>query len=135
MEQSEIDAINRSFGKCSLNSAFLDTFYELFLTSDPTVKQKFANTDVVKQKKVLMNSLHFMIMFASNSSIAKNELTRTARTHSKYRFDITPNLYPFWVNSLIKTIYKFDEKMSTELEMIWRRALQKGVNYLISFYD
>ncbi|MDA0841502.1 MAG: hypothetical protein O2857_27390, partial [Planctomycetota bacterium] len=52
-----------SYGRCCLSDGFLDSFYEIFLDSSPEVRAKFAQTDFVQQKRALLKSLVFVIMF------------------------------------------------------------------------
>lgn len=49
--------------------------------------------------------------------------------------NIDPNLYDFWINSLIKSVKECDEKLTPLLETEWRTTLRTGVDRIVSFYN
>ena len=57
MDDSTLKTFEDSLQRCNSNPNFLDRFYEVFLASSPKVKEKFAQTDFVRQKRALRASL------------------------------------------------------------------------------
>jgi len=57
MEKIMIDQkasnVQNSYGRCLSNGDLIETFYDIFLSSDPKIKERFANTDFANQKKLL----------------------------------------------------------------------------------
>ncbi|TAJ29072.1 MAG: globin [Nitrospirae bacterium] len=130
MAESEVE---KSYGRCALNSKFIDRFYEIFLKSHPDIGPMFKNTDFVKQKVALRSGVATMLMLDSGKAMAKVTLDRIAATHSqKGNLKIPHKLYPYWIDSLLATVKECDPEFKPALELQWRSALQKGVDYIIS---
>ena len=53
MDEKTIQIFEQSPRRCDSNPAFLDIFYEHFLDSSPKIKERFANTDFHRQKRLL----------------------------------------------------------------------------------
>lgn len=62
MDEWTLKTFDDSLGRCNRYLAFLDRFYEIFLASSPKVREKFANTDFVRQKSALRASLYAMLL-------------------------------------------------------------------------
>lgn len=130
----EDSIVSESFGRCILKEDFLDRFYEIFINSDPAIKPMFANTDFNKQKELLRKGLSMAVLFFNDSVLATSTLNRIRETHNRHQLNINPRLYPFWVDSLMKTIAEFDERSTPETERAWRTILQKAVNHIMNGY-
>ena len=55
--------------------------------------------------------------------------------HSRRRMNIKPDMFPIWVDCLMKTIADLDPEFSQELEKQWRHALQKGIDLFIQMHE
>lgn len=132
MAQSEVE---KSFGRCTVNPKFLDRFYEIFLASNPSIGPMFAKTEFTKQKAALRGGLTMILMHSQGNSVGTKALDKIADSHSKKKLNISPTLYPFWVNSLIQTIREFDSELTPALEAEWRKVLEAGANYIAAGYD
>ena len=55
------DEVYRSFQRCEATGDFADTFYSAFLNSSPEIAPHFAQTDFVRQRKLLRDSVHVMV--------------------------------------------------------------------------
>lgn len=127
MEQS---AVTQSFGRCSVNPKFLDRFYEIFLASSPAIAPLFRNTDFAKQKVALRSGLTLMMMYNEGNKLGQQGLDRIGQSHSRQKLKIDPSLYPYWIDSLIKTVKECDPKCDATLEAEWRTALKKGAKHI-----
>lgn len=138
IDANVVNNINLSFGRCLTSTidgkAFLDTFYDNFLSSSSLVKARFANTDFTKQKFLLKQGLTMIIMFASNSPIAKSAIERLTLTHDHNHLNIDPSMYTYWVNSLMQSVKLHDKKYTPELEKEWRDVVALGINHMKSGY-
>lgn len=132
MAQSEVE---KSFGRCTVNPKFLDRFYEIFLASHPAIAPMFAKTEFTKQKAALRGGLTLMVMHGQGNSVGTKALDKIAESHSKKKLNISPSLYPFWINSLIQTIKEVDPHMTPSLEAEWRKTLEAGANYIAAGYN
>ena len=135
LSDQDITDISASYGRCCISDVFFDRFYAIFLASNPIVAGKFNDTDMTKQKVALRHGLTTLIMFAKGMGTAEDTLKKVAISHSKSNYDIAPELYPYWINSLIQAIKEVDgDKFTPELEKKWRICLNIGLNYLASLY-
>lgn len=124
---SEHDQVVQSYGRCCLAERFFDTFFDIFCASSKEVAQLFLNTDVVRQKRHLRDSLAFVIMFGMGRQFATEVVIDLAEKHSSRGLGIKPNLYGYWLDSLIQSIKIHDSDFSSELEDAWRIALGKAI--------
>lgn len=114
--------------------AFFESFYQRFLASSPLVRQKFYNTDMVEQRRMLKKSFYSLVVFYASGS-AEGVLERIARTHSVRGYNITPVLYDYWLESLVATVRQFDAECDDDVELSWRLVLSAGITYLKFKYD
>ncbi|MEI6712237.1 MAG: ATP-binding protein [Verrucomicrobiota bacterium] len=128
--------VRKSYGRCIAKTAFLDTFYAAFLHSSPEIEKMFRKTDLKKQKELLKHGLAILFMFARNpnATLAREKLTHIGMIHSRNRFNVKPNLYPFWISSLIDTVAIYDDQFTPKLGTEWKAALKPAIDYLISLY-
>ena len=113
---------------------FFDSFYEQFMNSSDEIKEKFINTDMVKQKKMLEKSIYSILDFFLQNIIS-DEMERIAAMHNKKALDIKPHLYDIWVDCLIDTARKYDPEFNEDIELAWRMVISNGVTYMKFKYD
>ncbi len=116
-----------SYTRCTLKPEFFERFYENFLASNPAFREMFANTDFANQRELLRRGISMMLLYAQDNVIGKVAVERLAQSHGKDGMQIGADLYPFWVDSLMKTVAELDDDFSPELENQWRKELAKGI--------
>ena len=127
--------LEESLQRCNADPAFLDRFYEKFLASSPAVREKFANTDFVRQKREVTASFHRMLLAAEEGVTGPDRyLKDTAEQHSKSRLDIGAELYDLWLDSLLATVKECDPKFNPEIEAAWETLMSAGIGYMLSHY-
>jgi hemoglobin-like flavoprotein len=127
--------VKESYSRCCVNPRFFDLFYETFLRSHPTIAPMFAKTDMVKQKSLLRQGVSMMLMHLGGNTVGTTGLDRIAESHSKKKLNIDPNLYQYWITSLVKSVKECDQKMTPALEAEWKKTLRTGVDRIVSQYD
>ncbi|KAA3600847.1 MAG: globin [Calditrichaeota bacterium] len=134
MEREEVSIFNDSLERCNKNPDFLEDFYKLFIASSNEISEKFKNTDLKKQKRMLKASL-FMLVLANEGKLEGLEhLKKIAESHNRQNLDIKPELYKIWLECLIKTVEKFDRKFDSKIENVWRTTMETGINFMTSRY-
>ena len=114
--------------------SFFEDFYQNFITSSGEVARKFRNVDMERQKRVLKESLrHILSLFISTGE--NNYIKEIARVHNRDNLDIWPVLYDLWLESLIETVKKYDEKFDEDIELSWRMVMSVGITYMKFKYD
>lgn len=121
--------------RCSSDPRFFDRFYERFLVSSPKVRQKFAHTDFVRQKRALAASLHLLLLVAQDpGKDAARYLGEVAERHSSRQLNIGAELYDLWLDSLLATVREFDPQFGPAVERAWEDTVSIGIRFLCSRY-
>ena len=124
-----------SLGRCNAKTGFLDRFYEIFLASSPKVKEKFAKTDFVRQRRALRASIDAMLLAATDGDKGPEKYLRDlAERHSSRQLDIGAEMYDLWLDSLLAVVKEYDPKYSPEIHDAWEKIMMVGISYLLSRY-
>ncbi|MFQ5950134.1 MAG: hypothetical protein ACE5J1_05555 [Nitrospiria bacterium] len=121
-----------SYWRCVANPNFLGRFYGLFTTSHPAVGRIFKNTDLTRHRERLQKGLLMLILYAGGKEDARLFLEEISRRHGKREMNRDPNLYQFWLDSLVETIRLCDPEFSPQVEMQWRELMRKGISTILS---
>ena len=135
MDAKTLETLDASLQRCTANTGFVDFFYQRFLASSPKVREKFANTDFVRQKRALRASLHLMLLAAEDEEKGPRQyLDDLAERHSRAQLAIGAELYDYWLDSLLDTVRICDPHFDPEVEKAWESVMMVGINYLLSRY-
>ena len=136
MDQEILDAFDRSLERCISRAGFFDRFYEKFLASSPKVREKFANTDFVHQKRALKASLHMILLAAEDPEKGPDRyLTGIAEHHSASDLDVGAELYDLWLDSLLETVEEADPEYNPDVRKAWEEVMMVGIHYLCVRYN
>lgn len=136
MDDRTLTIFGDSLSRCSANPDFLDLFYEAFLGSSPKIREKFANTDFVKQKRALHASLNLMLRAAREEDLGPPRyLDDLARRHGAHDLDIGAEYYDLWLDSLLATVAVCDPQVSEEVRGAWEKVMGVGIRYLCARYN
>ena len=136
-----VDVFRASLKRCLLSDDFLRQFYHRLLASSEEVRQKFENTDLDRQARILEDSLYMLTVAAQSSrsgeevSPAWTEMSRLARMHDRDHLDIRPGLYDLWLHCLLDAARSHDPEFSPEIEEDWRKTLEIGIEFLRSHHN
>lgn len=128
------DAVKNSFTRCGESDGFYDTFYDVFLAKSPEIPPLFAKTDFKKQKQVLKATVALMVKHRLHEEQTSVALEKVGKTHSRDGYDIRPELYTLWLDSLCETVKQHDPECTPELESHWRQRMQEGIDFIVSAY-
>lgn len=104
------------------------------MASSKEVSEKFKNTDLKKQKRMLKASLFMLVLATEGKAEGLEHLKKIAESHNRHNLDIKPELYELWLECLIQTVEKFDRKFDSKIENIWRKTMKVGITFMISRY-
>jgi hemoglobin-like flavoprotein len=136
MDKEILDAFDKSLERCTSRSGFLDRFYEKFLASSPKVREKFAKTDFVHQKRALKASLHTILLAAEDPEKGPARyLGAIAEQHGAQDLDIGAELYDLWLDSLLETVEESDPEYSPTVRKAWEEVTMVGIHYLCVRYN
>lgn len=124
--------VMQSYGRCCANPRFFDTFYQHFLGSSPVVRDKFIKTDMALQKHMLRAGILNLVLYARGMPDTK--LRALGQSHSREGFDISPEFYELWLESLLLAVKQHDLEVTSADLVAWREVLGKGINLLKSYY-
>lgn len=122
--------LTASYYRCRRDERFLDTFYDGFLSKSPAIAKMFANTDFRFQKLMLRQSLLDMLGFAQEMRGTREEIDRLGLRHKV--LGINPEMYAMWLDSLCEAIKKHDFSYTPALEQLWRDAMLKSINEILT---
>jgi hemoglobin-like flavoprotein len=122
---NKYDDLQQSYGRCLREKNFIERFYEIFLESHPSIRPMFEKTDFQTQRMALRHGISAAISYASGSSLTKRTMDQMADVHSrKGHAPVSPDLYPHWIESLVKTVNEVDPQASPELLARWRQGMK-----------
>ena len=126
------EVINSFHRTCT--PAFVEKFYSIFLDADPRIRPLFKKTDFERQKGLLLHGMFVLLQYAEGKAVGEMAIDRLGELHSRKRMNIMPDMYPIWVDCLMKALAEKDPKFSPALEAKWRGALQKGIDVMMTKY-
>lgn len=116
--------LQQSYGRCLRDKNFIEHFYAVFMASHPDIPGMFADTDFQKQRLALRRGISVAIFHASGSTVVKRTTEQMADVHSRAgRCPVSPNLYPYWIESLVKVVAETDPEADERLLERWREAM------------
>ncbi|MGE5318986.1 MAG: globin domain-containing protein [Hyphomicrobiaceae bacterium] len=129
------DDLQQSYGRCLRGKNFIERFYEIFLSSHPDIAPMFAETDFQKQRMALRRGITAAISHAAGSSLTKRTIDQMADTHSrKGHAPVPPELYRFWVASLVQAVSEMDPEATPALIARWRQGMGAVVDTFVAHY-
>jgi hemoglobin-like flavoprotein len=132
MTPSHIETAEGSYRRCADNPAFYAALYEYLLASDPRIPPMFAATRFERQHKLLRHSLGVLIIYAKRPNPAL--LERIAVRHSRADVGVPADLYPCFIESLVRAVAEHDPEFSPEVATAWRQVVIPGIAYMQSRY-
>jgi hemoglobin-like flavoprotein len=90
----------------------------------------FVGTDFQRQNKLLQHGIGLLFIYAKRANPAI--LDRIAGRHAHGELDIAPNMYPYFVDSLVGTVKLFDPQFNPALDEAWRAAVAPGIAFMAS---
>jgi hemoglobin-like flavoprotein len=123
------DSVGRILRLEGTGEAFFADFYRRFVASSEEVAEKFKNTDMAKQRKMLKSSFFHMLSFSVSNDVPEF-LAQIAETHRRSNYDIRPALYDLWLECLIATAKQHDSLFSDEVELAWHLVMARGIAYM-----
>ena len=131
-----VETFLASLKRCLAAPGFLESFYETFIASSEEIREKFRNTDMARQTRVLADSLYVVAnaVQGQEGSPAWGPLPWLAGRHSRKDLDIPPRLYDRWIDCLVEAARNHDPDFAPEVESAWREVLVFGADYLRQRY-
>ena len=126
----QVDKVVASYHRCRSSDEFIDTFYEVFLGASPKIREMFAGTNFKIQKLMLRESLLEMLFFEQGMPGADEYIIKLGRRHKQ--LNVTPEMYEMWLDSLCEAVRRHDPEYRPELDALWREAMKKGIELMIS---
>jgi len=120
---------NDSFERINHSPAdFFAEFYRRFVGGSDEVARFFANTDMAKQREALRASLFYLMTFDEDRQVGAHMLDLLR----KHRGDlhIPPELYDFWLKTMIDTVRVVDREFDNDVETAWWVTLSPGVTFM-----
>ena len=133
-EDSYARVVGEGIGLSDKGKYFFQTFYGIFFSKSDEICNKFVDVDMAAQVGVLQKSIVHIISFY----VAKTDneyLHSIAMTHSRGQYDIKPEYYDVWLESLIETVRKIDPEYEEDIELAWQLAMTPGIQFMKFHYQ
>mgnify|MGYP000633205284 CR=1 FL=1 len=124
----------KSYQRCIKQINWIKDFYDILINSSPEIPPYFTKTNFAKQIVVLQSGVSFIFMQARGVQYAEMKMEEIGEMHNRNNLDLKPHLYPFWIDSLIKSVEIHDPKFDAEIESSWRKVLGKVTDDIIKQY-
>lgn len=124
-----------SLDRCLSNGDLFGRFYERLTSTSPEIAERFRETDMEAQKRVLHHSINLVLAFFEHDPIGAWAIDRVRRSHSKAGLSIAPHLYEPWREAFLATVEELDPQMDDAIEIAWRVVLQSTIDYVTAGYD
>ena len=108
---------------------FYARFYELFLSADPRVAQRFAHTDMAAQRQMLHESLAYVVAFSAKKQ-AGTYLQSVAHRHGDADLAIPRELFELWLECLLQAVGELDPRFNDDVQSAWRVMLAPGLAFM-----
>lgn len=129
------EIVRPSFARCCEHGPeIFDTFYASLADRVPGVGAMFAHTNMQKQNQLIRAGIGTLIDFACGDEAAEVELVRLGILHNRQQLDVTPEMYPGWVDALMEMIAEYDPQRTDTIEAGWRAVLAPGIAVMIANY-
>jgi hemoglobin-like flavoprotein len=129
-DESPMDELMASYHRCRGDEDFVDTFYDCFMSKSPDIAARFADTDFTIQKLMLRESLLEMLSFGQGVAGSRAEIEKLGRRHRE--LNVVDEMYAMWLDSLCEAIQKHDPEYTPRIEELWRQAIRKGIEVMLS---
>jgi hemoglobin-like flavoprotein len=126
--------VRESFGRCALDREFFNDFYDVFMNSSPEIRPMFSRTDMAKQKQLLREGIAYMILFADQNKGGQLAIEMVAEIHDRQHVGVRPDLYRFWVESLLTVVRKHDARCTDEIVRAWEGVVQRGIARFVEVF-
>lgn len=134
VNQADLAAVVASYSRCRESGRFIEAFYRKLWARDHGIERRFHATDMQRQQEVMREAINTLLMFASESAVARMALDRISGLHSRGRHDVPPHLYTLFADVLIETARESDPRWEPVLEPQWRAVLAPGLDYMAVRY-
>jgi len=109
---------------------FFDRFYEIFLGTSDAIREKFAATEMVKQKQMMRKSF-FHLLNLYNTKVTSDYLERIAREHGRARLAIPVEMFNQWRASILRTVRELDAPYyNDDIEIAWAMMIAPGLEFM-----
>lgn len=136
IDRELVESFLASLKRCLAVSGFMESFYASFVAASEEVQEKFRNTDLQRQARMLSDSLYVLAVAVQGQegSPAWGDMPRLAARHSRKDLDIQPALYDHWLACLLDTARRHDPQFTPEVDAAWRATLAVGIEYMKTRY-
>jgi hemoglobin-like flavoprotein len=137
MDAAALELVDQSLQRCfAAGPRFLDLFYDKFLASSPRVREKFARTDFVRQKRALRASLWMILVAAEDEKHGPERYLRyLAELHGARQLGVGAELYDLWLDSLLATVAECDPEHTPKIREAWEQVMMLGIHYMCTRFN
>ena len=128
------ETVRARFARCEAAGDFAEEFYTIFLDASDEIAPLFAQTEFVKQRKILRATVYILVTRDVADPQTRATLDRIGYSHSRSQLNIRPALYELWLDSVCATGKHMDPEWTPAIEAAWRDRLRPGIEAITALY-
>lgn len=78
------------------------------------------------------NGISTILLYAMGNSKSAERLDTLLLKHGPKNLNVRPDLYPFWVESLVSAVSQHDPEFNSELDQAWRQTVKSGIEKFLT---
>lgn len=128
----KVELLRQSFDRIRIRKdEFASSFYDHLWTDNPEAKALFANTDMKKQKKMLLASLVLIMENLRQPDLLSDTLKQLGARHVQY--GTLGEHYPLFGAALLKTFKSYlGTEWTSEVEQAWVEAYDQITKIMLA---
>ncbi len=113
------------------STEFADYFYQELFNSHPPLATTFRNTDLSKQKAMLIEGIHYILEHLDNEGELRTYLFDLGVRHICY--EVTEDQYPMVKEVLLKSIQQIHRsEWNSEFEQLWLGVISLITEHMLT---
>jgi hemoglobin-like flavoprotein len=134
MTKDQREVFQQSLARTTTDPTFMERFYEHFLNSSPTIREKFKRTNWERQYRMMVESFEHLTDLSRSWTESDEHLRRLAAVHGKQGNKIPAWMYDNWLDSLLLAVAECDPEFDDDVAAAWRKTMWKGIAFMKARY-
>jgi hemoglobin-like flavoprotein len=130
MDQNNLKIFKRSLRRVTSSPAFLDSFYDNFVTQSDEISVFFKNRDIDHLKKKLLESLLMLAETAQGRPGLRLYLEMLGRIHK--RLNVQRRHFSMWEEALLGAVKRHDDQFDDKILAVWLDVIDEVIETMYS---
>jgi hemoglobin-like flavoprotein len=133
MNQHNLEIFKQSLRRVTSSPAFLDSFYDNFISQSEEIRELFSNRDMAQLKNKLLETLLMLAEAADGRPGLTLYLEMLGRIHK--RLNVNRRHFSMWEEALIVTVKQHDKQFDDNVLAAWLDVIDEVIETMCSALD